>query len=69
MAARRDATYDEVMQERREAEYAARKSGRKDLSASIDEQSCENEPTEETKKPFALLVLAAMGPGVVSAMA
>ena len=68
-AARRDATYDEVMQERREAEYAARKAGKPELAETPSDSAVAEESTDEKKKPFFLLVLAAMGPGVVSAMA
>ena len=68
-AARRDATYDEVMQERREAEYAARKAGKPELAETSSDSVVAEESADEKKKPFFLLVLAAMGPGVVSAMA
>ena len=68
-AARRDATYDEVMQERREAEYAARKAGKPELAETSSDSAVAEESVDEKKKPFFLLVLAAMGPGVVSAMA
>ena len=68
-AARRDATYDEVMQERREAEYAARKVGKHELAETSSDSAVAEESADEKKKPFFLLVLAAMGPGVVSAMA
>ena len=68
-AARRDATYDEVMQERREAEYAARKAGKPELAETSSDSAVAEESADEKKKPFFLLVLAAMGPGVVSAMA
>ena len=68
-AARRDATYDEVMQERREAEYAARKAGKPELAETSSDSAVAGESADEKKKPFFLLVLAAMGPGVVSAMA
>ena len=68
-AARRDATYDEVMQERREAEYAARKAGKPELAEAASDSPTTEESGDEKKKPFFLLVLAAMGPGVVSAMA
>ena len=68
-AARRDATYDEVMQERREAEYAARKAGKPELVETSSDSAVAEESADEKKKPFFLLVLAAMGPGVVSAMA
>ena len=66
-AARRDATYDEVMQERREAEYAARKAGKPELAETSSDSAAAEESADEKKKPFFLLVLAAMGPGVVSA--
>ena len=68
-AARRDATYDEVMQERREAEYAAHKAGKPELAETSSDSAVAEESADEKKKPFFLLVLAAMGPGVVSAMA
>ena len=68
-AARRDATYDEVMQERREAEYAAHKAGKPELTETSSDSAVAEESADEKKKPFFLLVLAAMGPGVVSAMA
>ena len=68
-AARRDATYDEVMQERREAEHAARKAGKPELVETPSDSAVAEESDDEKKKPFFLLVLAAMGPGVVSAMA
>lgn len=68
-AARRDATYDEVMQERREAEYAARKAGKPELAETSSDSAVAEESADEKKKPFFLLVLAAMGPGIVSAMA
>lgn len=68
-AARRDATYDEVMQERREAEYVARKAGKPELAETSSDSAVAEESADEKKKPFFLLVLAAMGPGVVSAMA
>lgn len=62
-AARRDATYDEVMQERREAEYAARKAGKPELAETSSDSAVAEESADEKKKPFFLLVLAAMGPG------
>ena len=59
-AARRDATYDEVMQERREAEYAARKAGKPELAETSSDSAVAEESADEKKKPFFLLVLAAM---------
>ena len=46
-AARRDATYDEVMQERREAEYAACKAGKPELAETSSDSAVAEESADE----------------------
>ena len=49
-AARRDATYDEVMQERREAEYAPHKAGKPELAETSSDSAVAEESADEKEE-------------------